>query len=171
LQQSSRRARVTTLDRVSIAVFDIDGVVADVRHRVHHVAHRPKDWAQFFDAAAADTGIAEGIAAAHAAAEHHDIVWLTGRPNWLRPVTARWLADQGLPAGQLVMRADRDYRPAPVLKVAELRRLRDRDIARFVDDDPAVIAAATAAGFPATLVTWVPRSDALAGAQDRAGRT
>lgn len=152
-------------------MFDIDGVVADVRHRLHHVESRPKNWDGFFDAAAADTAIAEGVAAVAAAAEHHDIVWLTGRPEWLRPVTARWLADQGLPAGRLIMRANRDYRPARVLKVAQLRRLSKLGIAGFVDDDPGVIAAAAGAGFPTTLATWVLRSDVLADAQDREGRT
>lgn len=152
-------------------MFDIDGVVADVRHRLHHVERRPKNWDGFFGAAAADAALAEGVAAVAAAAKHHDIVWLTGRPEWLRPVTARWLADQGLPTGRLIMRANRDYRPAPVLKVAELRRLSKLGIAGFVDDDPGVIAAAAAAGYPASLATWVRRSDVLAEAQDREGRT
>ncbi len=31
-----------------IAVFDIDGVLADATHRQHHVAGRPKDWDAFF---------------------------------------------------------------------------------------------------------------------------
>ncbi len=38
----------------SVAVFDIDGVLADVRHRLHHVAARPKDWDAFFGAAPQD---------------------------------------------------------------------------------------------------------------------
>lgn len=152
-------------------MFDIDGVVADVRHRLHHVETRPKNWAAFFDAAAADTAISDGVTAVAAAADNSDIVWLTGRPERLRAVTVGWLADHGLPAGRLIMRANRDYRPAPVLKVAELRRISKLGIAGFVDDDPGVIAAAAAAGFPARLATWVLRGDALADAQDREGRT
>lgn len=156
---------------MSIAVFDIDGVVADVRHRVHHVEQRPKNWARFFDSAAADPGSAEGIGWVLRAAEQHEIVWLTGRPDWLRQVTVRWLAKHGLPAGELIMRGRHDHRPARLLKVAELRGLTDRDIAVFVDDDPEVIQAAVAAGFRASLATWLPRGVALADAQERAGRT
>jgi len=29
----------------------IDGVLADVHHRLHHIARRPKDWPAFFAAA------------------------------------------------------------------------------------------------------------------------
>lgn len=156
---------------MSIAVFDIDGVVADVRHRVHHVEGRPKDWDRFFDAAADDPGSPEGIEWVHRAAQHHEIVWLTGRPDWLRPITVRWLDEQGLPAGELIMRANRDYRPARLMKVAELLGLAERDVVVFVDDDPDVIQAAADAGFPASLATWLPRGSALADAQERAGRT
>ena len=33
---------------IRIAVFDIDGVLADVRHRLHHVERSPKNWDGFF---------------------------------------------------------------------------------------------------------------------------
>jgi hypothetical protein len=129
-----------------LAVFDIDGVVADVRHRLHHL-HRPGRWAQFFRAADADPLLAEGAALVADLAREHDIVWLTGRPDWLRDTTAGWLAQHGLPGTELHMRPD------------------DRE----------VIDAALAAGYPAALADWVPRedpySDALHEAQERFGRT
>ena len=43
-----------------IAVLDIDGVLADVRHRLHHLDKRPKDWAAFFAAAGRDPAAARG---------------------------------------------------------------------------------------------------------------
>lgn len=158
---------------VSIAVFDIDGVVADVRHRLHHLERKPKDWTGFFAAAAADSSLSEGIDRVLAAVDDHEIVWLTGRPNSLRAVTRDWLADRGLPVTELIMRGHRDFRPAPVLKVAELTALRDsgRQVRLFVDDDARVIAAAGEAGFPAVLADWMPSSPVLSQAQDQAGRT
>jgi hypothetical protein len=156
---------------VSIAVFDIDGVVADVRHRLHLLEKRPKDWPAFFAAAAGDPGLSEGIDRVLAAAADHEIVWLTGRPSSLRTVTRRWLAEHGLPVAELFMRSHRDFRPAPVLKVAELERLRPREVRLFFDDDAKVISAAEAAGFPTVLADWMSSSPALAEAQDQAGRT
>ena len=73
-----------------LAVFDVDGVVADVRHRVHHV--RRHNWRRFFAEADADPLLAEGAALVADLGTAHEIVWLTGRPAWLRAVTEDWFA-------------------------------------------------------------------------------
>ena len=153
-----------------LAVFDIDGVVADVRHRLHHLDGR-KSWSGFFEEAHADTLLAEGAALVADLAREHEIAWLTGRPEWLRATTADWLAEHGLPGSELYLRPYGDYRPAPRYKLDVLRRLSPRGIAAVIDDDDEVIRAALAAGFPAVLADWVPRTDALRRAQDRDGRT
>jgi phosphoglycolate phosphatase-like HAD superfamily hydrolase len=152
-----------------LAVFDIDGVVADVRHRLHHL-HRHR-WHRFFQDAGADPLLAEGATLVADLAREHEIVWLTGRPDWLRTTTADWLAGHGLPGDELHMRGDGDYRPARIYKLDVLRRLEPRGIAALVDDDGEVIAAALAAGYPAVLADWVPRDTDLRDAQERFGRT
>ncbi len=153
-----------------IAVFDIDGVVADVRHRLHHLRGRG-DWAAFFDEAGADPLLVEGACLAADLAEVHEIVWLTGRPEWLRPVTEQWLVRHALPGQELRMRPNGDYRPARSYKLGVLRQLSPRGVAAFVDDDSDVVDAALAAGFPAALADWVPRDEVLRAAQERDGRT
>jgi phosphoglycolate phosphatase-like HAD superfamily hydrolase len=155
-----------------LAVFDVDGVVADVRHRLRHLAREPKDWAGFFAAAAADPPLAIGVDLARAWADEHDLVWLTGRPERLRRVTERWLADQGLPVERLLMRPAHDRRPARLFKAGELARLaREADIAVVVDDDPAVVEELTGRGWPVYQADWVPYADALRAAQEHDGRT
>ena len=153
-----------------LAVFDIDGVVADVRHRLHHL-DRPKSWQAFFAAAEQDPLLPAGARLVAELAREHDIVWLTGRPAWLRDTTVDWLARFELPGTELHLRPDRDHRPARQFKVDVLRRLAPRGVAAFIDDDPEVITAATAAGFPAVLADWVPRAATLRAAQERYGRT
>jgi phosphoglycolate phosphatase-like HAD superfamily hydrolase len=154
---------------VSIAVFDIDGVVADVRHRLHHLQrHR---WHRFFDAADSDPLLPEGATLVADLAREHEIVWLTGRPTWLRAVTTDWLSRHGLPGSEVHMRGDGDYRPARVYKLAVLKRLAPRGIAALVDDDAEVIDAAMRAGYPAVLADWVPRDADLRAAQEEWGRT
>ncbi|SHF48635.1 hypothetical protein SAMN05443575_0070 [Jatrophihabitans endophyticus] len=152
-----------------LAVFDVDGVVADVRHRLHHLDRGA--WHRFFRAAGDDGLLPEGARLVADLGSRHEIVWLTGRPEWLREVTARWFAEHGLPAGELVMRPDGDFRPAPAYKLGALRRLAPRGVHAVVDDDDEVVAAALAAGFPAVLADWVPRTRRLRRAQDREGRT
>ncbi|HEY7046283.1 MAG TPA: hypothetical protein VH373_03630 [Jatrophihabitantaceae bacterium] len=156
---------------MTLAVFDIDGVVADVRHRLHHLDSRPKDWGGFFGAAADDPPLPEGVALATDLARSHDVAWLTGRPEWLRAVTSRWLDQHGLPTGELYLRGHGDHRPARLYKLGVLRRLARHQIAAFVDDDVEVVDAAQRAGYPAVLADWVPRAPELREAQDRLGRT
>src|SRR5512142_859952 len=125
----------------AFAVFDIDGVVADVRHRLHHVARQPKDWARFFAAARNDGPLPEGIALATEYARTHRLVWLTGRPESLRDVTHRWLTMHRLPIHVLLMRPAYDRRPARSFKNDQLVRLAVEGPVEVVyDDDPEVVA-------------------------------
>ncbi len=142
------------------AVVDIDGVLADVRHRVHHLRRRPKDWPGFFAAAPQDPVLPEGLAVARRLAENHQLVYLTGRPASCRPDTQAWLARHRLPAGTLRMRPAGDRRPARVTKIEQLRALtREREVALLVDDDEEVVAAARAAGFAAMVAAWMGTDD------------
>jgi phosphoglycolate phosphatase-like HAD superfamily hydrolase len=153
-----------------LAVFDVDGVVADVRHRLHHLRGRPA-WNRFFAAAAEDPLLPPGAALVADLARSHEIVWLTGRPEWLGEVTRDWLHRHGLPGEEVHLRPAGDYRPARVYKLEVLNRLGLREVAAFVDDDPEVIDAAMRAGFPAVFADWMPREAALRDAQERRGRT
>lgn len=153
------------------AVVDVDGVLADVRHRLHHLRQRPKDWAAFFAAASQDPVLPEGRAVALRLAEDHQLVYLTGRPATCRPDTHEWLARHGLPEGALHMRRTGDRRPARVTKIEQLRVLaRERRLALLVDDDEAVVAAARAAGFTAMVAAWMG-TDGERGTQPEAGST
>jgi len=155
-----------------IAVFDIDGVLADVRHRLHHLEARPQRWERFFQAADRDPLLAEGADRLHAAQADHDVIYLTGRPERSRRLTERWLRHHDLPDRPLVMRADDDHRPARWMKREVLRTLSaTRDIVSVLDDDPAVVAVLEADGWPVELATWLPHSSTLQSAQERQGRT
>jgi hypothetical protein len=153
-----------------LAVFDIDGVVADVRHRLHHL-DPPKSWHEFFASAEDDTLLPQGAQLVADLAGEHEIVWLTGRPEWLRETTAEWLRVHGLPGTELYLRPNRDYRPARLYKRDVLTALKPRGIAAFIDDDDEVVDTALRAGFPAVLADWVPRNATLRNAQERLGRT
>ena len=153
-------------------MIDVDGVVADVRHRLHLLESRPKRWAEFFAGAADDPPLAAGVDLVRELAADHDVVWLTGRPERTRALTERWLAEHVLPDRPLLMRPDRDFRPARLTKREQLRRLRRRgDVAVVVDDDPEVVATLTEDGFPVRLADWLPHPSTLRTAQERDGRT
>jgi hypothetical protein len=155
-----------------LAVVDLDGVVADVRHRLHHLTGGRKDWPAFFAAAPEDGLLAEGSETVHRLAEVYDVAYLSGRPERLRAVTQRWLHDQQLPAGDLLLRPDGDYTPSRVFKVDALRRLAvTRTVVVLVDDDQRVLDAAREAGFDVLPATWMGEHSVLREAQERDGRT
>jgi phosphatidate phosphatase APP1 len=165
-------ARMSATDARLVAVIDIDGVVADVRHRLHHVTGRPKDWSAFFAGAADDPLLDEGEDTVRRLAEVFDIVYLSGRPEWLRPVTERWFRRHDLPTGPLMLRPYGDYRPSALFKVEVLRRLAEtRTVVVLVDDDPRVLEDAMLAGFDVLPATWMGEHSALREAQERDGRT
>ncbi|WP_218123712.1 HAD family acid phosphatase [Quadrisphaera sp. DSM 44207] len=161
---------------VPVVVLDLDGVLADTRHRSHHLRRRPKDWNAFFAAAAHDPVHRQGLALAHrAVADGAVVVYLSGRPERTRAATEAWLRRVGAPTGPVLLRADGDRRPARVVKVAALRALaRTAAAAVLVDDDPDVVAAVRAEpGLVGAVVhaDWQPREPEVHAAQERAGRT
>jgi hypothetical protein len=156
------------------ATVDIDGVVADVRHRLPHLQRRPKDWPAFFAAMDDDPLLDVGAAAVRRLHADCDIVWLTGRPDAYADVTERWLRRQGLPSGDLVMRRAGDRRPARAVKMQRLHALAAvRPVAVHIDDDAAVIRAVRAAGFQALHADWMgdDADPTLFDAQEHHGRT
>lgn len=159
-------------DTRPLAVFDVDGVLADVRHRLRHVERRPKDWDAFFDAAVDDPPLPTGVALALESARDCEVVYVTGRPERCRQDTLDWFAEHGLPPGTLSMRRRDDRRPARVAKLELLRRLaRGRTVAVVVDDDPQVCRAYEAAGFTVLRAAWMTEQPTLFEAQEDDGRT
>lgn len=159
-----------------LAIVDVDGVVADVRHRVHHVRRRAKDWDAFFAAARHDPLHEEGAAVVRRLAEDHEVVFLTGRPAHLRADTEAWLEEHGLGGHRVVMRPAGDRRPAAQVKAGLLERLAaEREVGIVVDDDPVVVAAMAERGYPTFRADWEDRSPAtqeeLLRAQEVEGRT
>ncbi|HEX6657847.1 MAG TPA: hypothetical protein VF065_07185 [Ilumatobacter sp.] len=159
-----------------LAFVDIDGVLADVRHRLHFIERRPRDWDGFFAAAVDDPAHPEGIALVETLQADHEIVFLTGRPHRLAADTERWLAQQGVGGHRLVMRPERDRRPAASVKLELLKQLAGgRHVAVVIDDDADVIRTMRNAGYPTFHAAWEQRGDAdeqaLNVAQEKLGRT
>ncbi len=157
---------MTDSDR-PIAVLDIDGVVADVRHRLRHLRGPDKDWDAFFAAMEEDPLLPEGLAVAGELARRHRIVYVTGRPGRYAEVTARWLRRHGLPPGPVLHRPNGDRRPARLVKPELVATLaRDGRVAIVVDDDPSVLTAFRRAGVPVFAAEWADPQQGLFDAQE-----
>lgn len=159
-----------------VAAVDIDGVLADVRHRLHHVTGNPKDWGAFFAAAPKDPLLKQGRETVVRLGEVFDIVYLSGRPEHCREDTLAWLRRHALPEGPVHLRPSGDRRPARLLKVEVLNRLTgEQPVAVLVDDDPQVLEAARDAGYDVLPAEWMHEAPAdhaaLLRAQEVEGET
>ena len=109
-----------------IYIFDIDGTIADISHRLHFIGAEnggftpytaKKDWYGFFKAAVDDRPIEETLQIARALAiAGHDIVYSTGRMESIRDITEDWLMDVSSPVGEVYMRKLNDHREDSVVK-------------------------------------------------------
>ena len=111
-------------------IWDLDGTLSDDRARAHFVEveeGRERDWESYFDAIDEDPPIAASIELLHALRAHGvRIVYLTGRPEFTRPKTERWLKANGLDEYDVLrMRPAGERRHAGRFKVDEVARLRE----------------------------------------------
>src|SRR5205085_11743589 len=111
-------------DARDIVIVDIDGTIADVRHRLHHIqGPRKKNWKAFFEAMDRDTPIEPIIEQVRDLARTNEIVIITGRPQSYEKRTIAWLEKHGVPFSRLLMRRSGDHRQDFVAKEDLLREL------------------------------------------------
>lgn len=95
---------------MKIAVFDLDGTLADISHRTHHILGENKDWDAFYGAVAEDTPIKQTCAIANALALGGFKIWImSGRSDVTRDQTVAWLNKHGIAFDELLMRSDGDF--------------------------------------------------------------
>jgi predicted kinase len=98
-------------------IFDIDGTLADLSHRLHHVTNGKKDWDAFFDGIGDDLLVGPVADLAHiVGAWGHKVILCSGRPEKCRDGTEGWLARHSVNFDRLYMRPDDDTRPDFVVK-------------------------------------------------------
>lgn len=145
-----------------ILVVDLDGTVANNDHRLVYIQKEKgqNDWVSFYDPEkiSHDTPYPEAQAffqkLYRTRSEYH-LVFLTGRPERTRAISAWWLRTHyGIETvrenpqflrseppgrlGMLVMKSDKDYRPASIYKEDEVGKLtvyRPKGSFIFIDDD------------------------------------
>lgn len=98
---------------------DIDGTVADVRHRRPFVSEKPKNWRAFNAAAAHDTPMDDVISVVSILrVAGHDVVLCSGRDETMRELTVDWLKKHApvMADAPLYMRAAKDNRRDDIVK-------------------------------------------------------
>lgn len=108
-------------------IFDIDGTIADLTHRRHHITTKPKNWPAFHAGCVDDKPIEHirTLLRHMYEAPGAKIVYVSGRNEAQREATANWIEEHDFPlAWHLYMRADGDFRDDAIVKFELLQRLR-----------------------------------------------
>jgi len=124
-------------------ICDIDGVLADVRHRLPLIHTQPAQWNSFFDLIPRDPLIEPMQRLLIALSTSLTIILVTGRPKKTEQATLDWLRDKRVPFDLLYMRNDGDSRHERIIKEEAVAAIRSRNITPIIafEDSPAVVKA------------------------------
>jgi len=135
-----------------LVVFDIDGTLANIEHRLDYVRSKPKNW-KAFDAGIPNDKVNYPVADvfwALDATDQHTIILASGRNERSRQATENWLRKNSLNAyDKLYMRKADDFRGDDIVK----QEILDEIIADYgkkpdiwFDDRPRVVKAIRSRG-------------------------
>ena len=135
-----------------LVVFDIDGTLANIEHRLDYVRSKPSNW-RAFDAGIPNDEVNDPVATifwAMMTRDNVDIVLASGRNERSRQATEDWLSANMLTGYQkLYMRKADDFRSDDIVKdeiideiVADYGKLPDM----WFDDRPRVVRAVRSRG-------------------------
>lgn len=123
-----------------IIIVDIDGTLADITHRRHHIDRKRKRWGKFFQAMDKDLPIPEVAARVRQLSQDHTIILVTGRPEDYRGQTEAWLKKFKIPYQALYMRKSGDFRSDDIVKQEILNQhIKKENVRLVIDDRPRVI--------------------------------
>lgn len=99
-------------------MVDIDGTLANLDHRLHHVRNGNKDWGRFFKECGAD-GVYEDVKRIVELEFQAgtSVVLCSGRPEDNREKTETWAAYYSIPYTTLKMRPAKNYKQDAITKV------------------------------------------------------
>ena len=124
-------------------IFDLDGTLAGLSHRIHHIKRHPVNWDAFF----AECGNDALIEPIRDLAQDFDqlgykLIMVSGRSDKVRNVTWDWLNAHSVPCHELHMRREGDYRQDFLVKSEILDDLlvSSNKIKFVIDDRPSVVA-------------------------------
>lgn len=102
---------------MSTVIFDLDGTLADIDHRLHFVKDGNKDWDGFYKACVDDKPKAAIIELALMCDDAgHEIIISSGRSENVRAETESWLAKHGVVYKALLMRPNGSFVPDQIIK-------------------------------------------------------
>lgn len=95
--------------KLPLVIFDIDGTVANLNHRLKHIEGEVKDWDAFYSECDKDLPIRYMTTLFSMVRKYALIGFLTGRPEKYRKQTAQWLKDNHFEDYQFLLMRPNGY--------------------------------------------------------------
>ncbi len=130
----------------SAIICDIDGTVADISHR------NPYDTGKCLD----DSPKKEIVELVKLLSLNHQIIFVSGREEQFRDITALWIADTGMRCDGLYMRPTGDFRKDSIIKseILENELLPKYNVNMVLDDRSVVVRMWRDKGLTCLQVDW-----------------
>lgn len=104
-------------------VCDIDGTIADISHRLHHIEGEEKDWDSFYADCEFDKPKKDIIRIVHELrSTGKKILFSTGRSEQCYEKTMKWLHKHFGDFEEILMRKEGDYRKDYIVKLEEFKK-------------------------------------------------
>lgn len=114
-------------------IFDLDGTLADIKHRRPLVEGEKKNWPAFFAACVDDSPMKGVVQTFHMLYDAGAELWIwSGRSDEVHDETVDWLNRNDIPFRELRMRKAGDHQPDEKLKASWLAELSNEDRFRLV---------------------------------------
>jgi hypothetical protein len=121
----------------SIVLFDLDGTLALIEHRVHFI-QRPRaeqDWDAFYEACDKDEPNFPVIAVFNALqTSGYTLYILTGRSDQVEEKTRKWLNAYDIEPDEMIMRPAGDFTPDDVLKKRWVEKIGEDNVTMAFED-------------------------------------
>jgi predicted kinase len=122
-----------------IVLCDIDGTLADGRHREHFVQGEKKDWDSYYSLLQDDLPIDAVVRWVRELHRDHTVCLVSGRPDTYQLKTMIWLMLHSIPYHWIFMRSGSDRRDDTIIKQEVLSKMPRECIAFVIDDRPKVV--------------------------------
>ncbi len=134
---------MTAQHTAKVVLFDMDGTLADIRHRRTFLDQSPADWKAFKAAMGDDTPNVPIVSLYTSLWDtgSYELIIVIGRNERYRKLTEQWLSWNEIPFGRMLMRADDDFRADHIIKEEILDQLlgEGKTILFTVDDRQQVV--------------------------------
>jgi uncharacterized HAD superfamily protein len=84
-------------------IFDLDGTLADNRHREYLIEGEDKQWRKYLAKCAKDSPVQKMISMLNEMSEEYEIIILTCRSDEVEEETVEWLEEHGVNYDRLIM--------------------------------------------------------------------